>query len=223
MITRREFISTLAGGLLAALPASPADDGARIFRIGVLVNSSASVYAKRIEAFRQGLRDLGYVEGKNVALEYRWSEGKQDRLPELAAELVRRKVDLIVTHSVGGLAAKRATTMIPILMANALDPIGTGLVASLARPGGNVTGLSLLTDEGFAGKWLELLKEAIPKLSRVAVLWNRAKPGVAVQVNGIEAAARTLGVRVQLLEFRGADQLEGALIPIASARPDGLI
>src|SRR5712692_8983446 len=177
MITRREFVRTLAGGRLAALPASAADDGARIFRIGVLVNSSASVYAKRIEAFRQGLRDLGYLEGKNVTLEYRWSEGKQDRLPQLAAEIVRGKVDVIVTHSAGGLAAKRATTTIPIVMASALDPIGTGLVASLARPGGNVTGLSLETSKGFAGKWLQLLKEAVPKLSRVAVLWNRANLG----------------------------------------------
>ena len=223
MIDRRAFVGGVVVAVVAAPPAWAAEEQARIFRIGVLVNSSASVYARRIEAFRQGLRDLGYVEGKNVALEYRWSEGKQDRLPELAAELVRRKVDLIVTQSVGGLAAKQVTTTIPIVMATALDPIVSGLVASLARPGGNVTGLSLGTGEGFAGKWLQLLKEAVPKLSRAAVLWNRANPGVAFQVNDIEAAARTLRVRLQLLEFRGADQVEGALTPLTTTRPDGLI
>jgi putative tryptophan/tyrosine transport system substrate-binding protein len=221
--TRRAFIGALAGGLLAALLPVAAQPAGKVYRIGVLINSSASIYARRIEAFRQGLRDLGYVEGKNVTLEYRWSEGKQDRLPELAAELVRREVDLIVTRSAGSLAAKRATTAIPIVMATALDPIGTGLVASLARPGGNVTGLSLGTSEWFAGKWLQLLKEAVPKLSRVAVLWNRANLGAPSQVNDIEAAAQTLGVRLERLEFRGAGQIEGALAAIVAKRPDGLL
>jgi len=222
-MNRRTFLCGLTFGILSAPIAVEGQQAEKVFRIGVLINSSASIYARRIEAFRQGLHDLGYVEGKNAALEYRWSEGRQQRLPQLAAELVRGKVDVIVTHSVGGLVAKRATTAIPIVMATALDPIGTGLVASLARPGGNVTGLSLGTAEGFAGKWLELLKEVVPKLSRVAVLWNRANPGVASQVNDIEGAAQTLGVRLERLEFRGAAQIEGALAAIVAKRPDGLI
>jgi ABC-type uncharacterized transport system substrate-binding protein len=222
-IIRAALGVVLALGLLAAPLAGEGQPTGKVYRIGVLINSSASVYAKRTEALRQGLRDLGYVEGTNIALEYRWSEGNQDRLPELARELVRGKVDVIVTHSAGGLAAKRATTTIPIVMATSLDPIGTGLVASVARPGGNVTGLSRIVTEGFAGKWLQLLKDAVPKLARVAVLWNRANPGVASQVHDIEAAARTLGVRLQLLEFRGADQVESALTAMATPRPDGLI
>ena len=225
MMIRRPVLSViLVLGLLAAPFAAEAQQADRVFRIGVLVHASASAYASRIEAFRQGLRDLGYVEGKNVAVEYRWSEGKQDRLPELATELVRRQVDLIMTHGgQGGLAAKQATTTIPIVLAAVIDPVGTGLVASLARPGGNVTGLSLGIGEGFAGKWLQLLKEAVPKLSRVGVLWNRANPGVAPQVSDIQSAARTLGVRLQLLEFRGSDELEGALASMAATRSDALI
>jgi putative ABC transport system substrate-binding protein len=221
-MNRRTFVTGL-GAVLAAPISAKAQPTGKIYRIGVLINGSASVSAKRTEALRQRLRDLGYVEGTNIALEYRWDEGKQDRLPELAAELVRGKVDVIVTHGAGGRAAKRATTTIPIVVAIVADPIGTGLVASLARPGGNVTGLSIVSTEGFAGKWLQLLKEAVPKLSRVAVLWNRANPGVASQVHEIEAAARTLGVRLQLLEFRGADQVESALTAMATTRPDGLI
>jgi putative ABC transport system substrate-binding protein len=146
-VDRRAFIAGTLG-LLAAPRVAQAQPPDRVFLIGVLGHSSASAYAGRTKAFRQGLRDLGYVEGKNIELEYRWSEGKQDRLAVLATELVRRKVDVIVTHSVGVLAAKHATTSIPIVMAIAGDPVGTGLVASLARPGGNVTGLSLGTEEG---------------------------------------------------------------------------
>src|SRR5437879_3903865 len=131
---RRAFLAGTGAVLLAVPLAAEAQQAGKVYRIGVLIHSSASIYERRIEAFRQGLRDLGYVEGKNVTLEYRWSEGKLDRLPQLAAELIRGKVDVIVTHSAGGLAAKRATTTIPIVMATALDPIGTGLVASLARP-----------------------------------------------------------------------------------------
>jgi putative tryptophan/tyrosine transport system substrate-binding protein len=221
---RRAFVAGL-GAVLAAPLGVEAQQVVRVFRIGVLINAPASspVFARRIEAFRQGLHDLGYVEGQNVALEYRWSGGTEDRLPEFAAELVHRNVDLIVTHSVGGLLAKRATTIVPIVMASILDPLGAGLVTSLARPGGNVTGLSLGTGEGFAGKWLHLLKEAVPKLSRAAVLWNRANPLVESQVNAVEAAAQTLGVRVERLEFRGADHVEGALAASTAKRPDGLI
>jgi len=223
VIDRRTFLAGTGAALLAAPLIVKAQQADRVFRIGVLGHSSASASAGRIEAFRQGLRDLGYVEGKNVALEYRWSEGKQDRLPELAKELVRRKVDVIVTHGVGGLAAKDATTTIPIVMAIAGDPVATGLVASLARPGGNVTGLSQGTEEGLSGKRLQLLTEAAPKLTRVGVLWNRANPGVASQIADIRSAASILGVRLQPVEFRGSDELEGALASLAATRSDALI
>jgi len=223
MMDRRRFLASTGAVLLAAPLAAQAEQADRVFRIGVLGHSSASASAGRIEAFRQGLRDLGYVEGKNVALEYRWSAGNQDRLPELAKDLVRRKVDVIVTHSVGVLAAKDATTTIPIVMAIAGDPVATGLVASLARPGGNVTGLSLGTEDGLSGKRLQLLTEAAPKLSRVGVLWNRANPGVASQIADIRSAASILGVRLQLVEFRGSDELKGALASLAATRSDALI
>jgi putative ABC transport system substrate-binding protein len=222
-MTRIVAVVMLIVAVLAAPLAAEAQQADRVFLIGVLGHSSASAYAGRTEAFRQGLRDLGYVEGKNIELEYRWSEGKQDRLPALATELVRRKVDVIVTHSVGVLAAKHATASIPIVMAIAGDPVGTGLVASLARPGGNVTGLSLGTEEGLSGKKLQLLTEVLPKLSRVGVLWNRANPGVASQVADIQGAARTLGVRLQLVEFRGSDEVESALASLAGTRSDALI
>jgi putative ABC transport system substrate-binding protein len=222
-VDRRTFLAGTGAVLLAAPLDAQAEQADRVFRIGVLGHSSASASAGRIEAFRQGLRDLGYVEGKNVALEYRWSEGKQDRLPELARELVRRKVDVIVTHGVGVLVAKNATTTIPIVMAIAGDPVATGLVASLARPGGNVTGLSQGTEEGLSGKRLQLLTEAAPKLSRVGVLWNRVNPAVASQIADIRSAASILGVRLQLVEFRGSDELEGALASLAATRSDALI
>ena len=223
-MNRRAFVTGL-GAVLAAPRAAEAQHTEKVFSIGVLINAPASspVFARRIEAFRRGLHDLDYVEGRNLALEYRWSGGTEDRLSELAAELVHHKVDLIVTHSVGGLLAKRATTIVPIVMASMLDPVGAGLVASLARPGGNVTGLSLGTGEGFAGKWLHLLKEAVPKLSRAAVLWNRANPVVALQVNALEAAGKMLGVGVERLEFRGADQIEAALSASTAKHPDGLV
>jgi putative ABC transport system substrate-binding protein len=223
MMDRRTFLTGTGAVLLSTPLVAEAQQAGKVFRIGVLGHSSASASAGRIEAFRQGLRDLGYVEGKNVALEYRWSEGKQDRLPELAKDLVRRKVDVIVTHSVGGLAAKDATTTIPIVMAIAGDPVATGLVASLARPGGNVTGLSLGTEDGLSGKRLQLLTEAAPKHSRVGVLWNRANPGVASQIADIRSAASILGVRLQLVEFRGSDELKGALASLAATRSDALI
>ncbi len=150
---------------------------AKIFRIGYLAPASLSALVVRTEAFRQGLRELGYVEGKNIVIEWRYAEGKLDRLPELAAELVRLKVDVIVTAGpTATRAAKEATSTIPIVMAQDTDPVGNGFVASLARPGGNITGLSSLAPE-ISGKQLELLKEIVPKLSRVAVLWDFIQPG----------------------------------------------
>jgi len=164
-----------------------------------------------VETLRQGLRELGYVEGQNVVIEWRYAEEKVDRLAALAAELVQRQVDVLV--AMGGtpvaLAAKRATTRIPIVMTNVGDPVETGLVANLARAGGNITGLTTLSPE-LSGKRLELLKEVVPGLSRVAVLWNPANPSAALQRRETEAAARALGLRVQVLEARGPDDFEGA-------------
>ena len=157
-----------------------AQQPARIPRIGILIAASASFFSARVEAFRQRLRELGYVEGKNIVIEYRYAEGKLERLPDLAAELVRLKVDVIVTAGPAILAAKKASATIPIVFAAAADPVGTGLVSSLARPGGNITGLSHMAPD-LDGKRLELLKEAFPKVARVAFLWaigwHEGKPG----------------------------------------------
>ncbi len=197
---------------LASLAPPPAADAqpARVARIGFLGYVSPSATPHLVEAFRRGLRDLGYVEGQNVAIEFRWAEGRLERLPDLAAELVRLKVDVIVAQGTPGpLAAKQATRTIPIVMAAAGDPVGAGLVASLARPGGNVTGLSLQVPE-LGGKRLQLLQEVVPGVSRVAVLWNAANPYPALVVRETELAARTLGVQLQSLEVRGPDDFETA-------------
>ena len=149
-----------------------AQQPARIPRIGILIAPSASFFSARVEALRQRLRELGYVEGKNIVIEYRYAEGKLERLPDLAAELVRLKVDVIVTTGPAAiLAAKKASATIPIVFAGAADPVGTGFVSSLARPGGNITGLSIMAPD-LDGKRLELLKEAFPKVARVAFLWQ---------------------------------------------------
>jgi len=208
-------------GTLAASLAFAAQQPPKIPRIGVL-RPGAPPDAS-VEAFRQGLRDLGYVEGKNIAFEYRWAEGKLDRLPDLAADLVRAKVDLIVTSTTPAIqAAKNATTTIPIVFAAAGDPVATGLVAGLARPGGNITGLSLLSAE-LSGKRLELLKETVPGISRVAVLWNTASVAMALTVKEVQAAAVTLGVTPHMVGVRHPDDFAGAFAAIARARPDALV
>ena len=222
LTTRRTFIGTLAVFLLAAPLAAEAQPPAKAPRIGFLATHSPAVTANHLEAFRQGLRALGYVEGRNIAIEYRWAEGRAERFPDFAVELVGLKVDVIVaTSSPLALAAKNATRTIPSVFATAADPVGSGLVASIAHPGGNVTGLSLLAPE-IVAKQLDLLKEAVPKASRVAVLSNPANPYTAVLVKETEAAARSLGVRVQLLEVRGADALDSAFAAVTKERPDAL-
>src|SRR5262245_32262862 len=202
---RRTFLSTLAGGLLTVPLAAEAQQAGKIARIGFLSPATFTSNAHIVEAFRQGLRDLGYVEGQNLVIEYRWANGRGERLPDFAAELINLKVDVIVASGTPApLAAKSATKTIPIVMASAGDPVGTGLVASLARPGGNVTGQSTLTPE-LGAKRLQLLREVVPRLSRVAVLWNAANPYTVLLVRQTEAAARTLGVQVQSLELHGPD------------------
>ena len=157
--------------LLAGAVIAYAQQPARIFRIGILIAASAASFSTRVEAFRQRLRELGYVEGKNIFIEYRYADGKLERLPDLATELVRLKVDVIVATAQAVLPAKKASATIPIVFGAAADPVGSGLVSSLARPGGNITGLSVMVPD-LDGKRLELLKEAFPKVARVAFLWQ---------------------------------------------------
>jgi putative ABC transport system substrate-binding protein len=190
--------------------------------IGVFLPDSRAAYASYVEAFRQGLRELGYVEGQNILVEYRYAEGKRERFPELAADLVRRKVDAIVV--VGGTlaAAKRATGKIPIVAGTAGDLVGAGYVATLARPGGNVTG-STNVDSDFSGKRLELLKEAFPKLNRVAVLSWKDNQGDQDELRETLSAARPLALRIQALELKEPSQFEHAFNAINRERADALI
>jgi len=194
----------------------------KIPQIGLLSAGSSSAGSPRIEAFRQGLRELGYQEGNTVTIEYRFAEGKLERLPSLAAELVRLNVDTIVT---GGtpqlLAAKHATRTIPVVMAFAGDPVEQGFVASLARPAGNITGLSSVAPD-LSGKRLELLKEIVPTLSRAGVLWNPADPGIRRNFNETETAARALGVQIHSLEVWSRDQFGSAFKAATAARVQAL-
>src|SRR2546427_4380095 len=217
------LIVTLALGILAAPLAANAQPPGKIPRIGVLAAGSPATFISRYEAFRQGLRELGYVEGQNIAIEYRYAEGKFERLPDLAAELVSLKVDLIVALAAPETgAAKRATTSIPIVFTRHGDPVGTGHVASLAKPGGNITGISGMSEE-MATKRLELLKEAFPRLSRVAVLWNAANPAKAVDWRETQRAARALAVTLQSHEVRGPDDFASAFAAMTKQRPDALL
>jgi putative ABC transport system substrate-binding protein len=176
-----------------------------------------------LEAFRQGLRELGYVEGQNIAIESRWTEGKDDRLPALAADLVRSKVDIIVAETGAATrAAQQATRTIPIVMSLVNDPVGSGLVGSLARPGGNVTGLTIMSPD-LVGKRLELLKEVVPKVSRVALLRHPDNPASAAQLREAEAAAQALGVRLQTLEARSPQEIDGAFAAMTRERAGALL
>jgi putative ABC transport system substrate-binding protein len=222
-MNRRSFIGTLAGGLLAAplaVEAQPA--GTR--RIGLLETSSPSPARVRLWAtLRQRLRELGYLEGQNIVFESRFGEGKPDRLPGLAAELVALKVDVIVTSGTpASLAAKQATRTIPIVMAQLADPVGAGLVASLGRPGGNVTGLTT-QDANLSGKRLEMLREVVPKVSRFAVLIDETSPGSMLIARGTQVAAQSLGVQLQSLGVRGSGELDRAFSAMKEARTGALI
>jgi putative ABC transport system substrate-binding protein len=220
-ITSFSAIVTLALIILMAPLAAAAQQTRTVPRLGYLENQSASdADASRfLEAFRQGLRELGYVEGQSLALEYRLAEGKLERLPDLAAELVRLKVDVIVTWGPGIHAAKRATTTLPIVMASTMDAVGGGLVASLARPGGNITGLTV-QDPGLHAKTLELLKETLPQLSRVALLWEATGAGIGRRE--LEDAARSLGVQLQTLEVRSPEELPRAFQKAVEGRAEAL-
>jgi putative ABC transport system substrate-binding protein len=210
--------------LLAVAVIAEAQQPKEVPRIGYLSSSDPASESTRAETIRLALRELGYIEGQNITIEYRYTEGKRDRAPELVSELVRLKVDIIVVA--GGapwiLAAKNATKTIPIVMSGAgIDPVMAGFVESLARPGGNVTGVTLLSRE-LGGKRLELLKEAVPKLSRVAVLSELGLLGPAHELKEVQAAARALGLTVRSWEVRGTDDFERAFAALNKERPDGL-
>jgi putative tryptophan/tyrosine transport system substrate-binding protein len=220
------FIITCALGCLCVAPLAPeAQQPTHVHRIGALSGIVGTTPGRDpfVEAFLEGMRALGYVEGQNLVLEYRPAAGHYERFPDLAAELVRLKVDVIVTQGTpAALAAKDVTTTIPIVMVGVGDPVGSGLVASLARPGGNITGLSLLAPE-LVGKQLELLKAVFPTVSRVAILWNPANPANALIVREADVAAQAVGVQLHRVEARGPDAFDRAFAAITSAHAGALL
>jgi len=217
-------VLTLCALLLAlSAPAEAQQQLKKLHRIGILLVGSSSFYAAWIDVFRQGLKELGYIEGKNIAIEYRYAEGKADRLPALAAELVGLKVEIVFTSSTPSvLAVKKATSTIPIVFVSISDPVASGLVTSLARPGGNITGLSIVAVE-LSGKRLELLKEAVPSVTRVAFIWNSANPAQAPQWGEAQAAAQALGLQLQSLEVRSANDFDSAFEAALKERVQALI
>jgi putative ABC transport system substrate-binding protein len=220
---RLPSIVTITLIILAAAFTGEAQQPTKVPRMGFLSPSSRSSLATRYEAFRQGMRELGYVEGKNIVIESRYAEGKQDRVAALAAELVRLKVDVIVTGGTTATrAAKEATVTIPIVMTQDSDPVGSGVVASLARPGGNITGVSNLAPE-LGGKRLELLKQVLPWLSRVAVLVTSTVPQYAQVLKETELAAAALGVKLQFLEVLGPKDIETAFRAATNARAEAVL
>jgi putative ABC transport system substrate-binding protein len=225
---RREIISLIAGGAVAWPLIVRAQQAGKIRIIGLLSPTSDEASASSDQAILRAvlpsaLQELGWIEGKNLVIERRYAENRLERLPELAAELIKLNVDVIVgVGTLAPLAAKRATTTIPIVMGAAGDPVGTGLVASLAHPGGNVTGMSLMAPD-LGGKRLELLKELLPRLASVAVLWNAANPYPALVFKEVQAAGSTLGIEVQSLEARQPDDFDGAFESVRRQRPDALM
>ncbi len=223
MSWRKLFLVTLALGLLTAPLAVDAQQAPKIAKIGVFVSATPAATAHLIEAFRKGLRELGHVEGKTFVLEPRYGEAKAERHPELARELVRLKVDVILASTDQPIAAvKQQTQTIPIVMATSSDPVGTGFVASLARPGGNVTGLSIIAPE-LSGKRLELLKEAVPGLSRVAFIWSPDVRGAVLDYKETEGAARSLRLQLQSVEVLRAEDLDRAFSAITEQRAQALV
>ena len=225
-LKRRELITVLgavavAPSLAGALLAN-AQPAARLPRVGFLGNSTAELEANLVGPFRQGLRDLGYQEGRNIMIEYRWAEGRYERFPALIAELLAARVDVIVTAGTpASLAVKKATTSVPFVMVAVGDPVATGLVTSLARPGGNITGLTSIAEE-IEGKRLELLKEVAPTVSHVAVLWNAGSPVQVIQERAMRGAVDALGMTMLSLGVRSLEEIEQAFATMVSQRPGAL-
>jgi putative ABC transport system substrate-binding protein len=221
---RRTFLGTLAGGLLAEPLAAEAQERRAIPRVGIVAAGSPSSARPQVDALRVGLRELGYIEGQSIMLEERWAEGKLERFGDLIADLQRSKVDVIVVASASGArAAKKAATTTPVVFVAVTDPIGSGVVSSLARPDGNLTGTSLLVGGELAGKWVDLVKETLPRVSRVAALAHPGHPMTRSYVKALEAAARTLGLKLEVLEVPDLGGLENVLSMIAKAPPGALI
>jgi putative tryptophan/tyrosine transport system substrate-binding protein len=218
-VRRRDFI-TLLGAAAWPLAASAQQSG-RLKTIGFLGQNTLSAASDWVAALAQRLRELGWMEGRTITIEYRWAEGREERFAEIAAEFTRLKVDIIVTSGTPAvMASKKATLVIPIVFATAGDPVGSGLVASLARPGGNVTGLATLANE-LAGKRLEILREVVPDLRRLAIMGNVGNPFTVLELGEVQAAARTLGLEVAMLEIRRAQDLAPAFHALKS-RADAL-
>jgi putative ABC transport system substrate-binding protein len=210
VIDRRTFLAGTGAVLLAAPLAVEAQQAGKVPRVGFLTAFSPSDVPQWREGFRQGLRDFGYTEGRNIVIEYRYAEGRPERLPGLAAELVRLKMDIIAAETTpASLAVQQATTTIPIVMTLVADPVESGLISSLARPGGNITGLSLQLPD-IAAKRLQLLREVVPGVSRVGILWNSASPITPPQFRAAEAAAQVLGIQLESLGVRAPDDFERA-------------
>ena len=225
MISRPAFVASLTSGLLAAPLAAEAQQLTGVARIGFLAAAASGMSSPELDAFREGLRELGWLEGQNIVVDYRFVRGRFHRLPDLAAELVQLKVDIIGAEATQGVAAaKNATETIPIVMiSGSADPVGLGFVASLARPGGRVTGLSYSVGPEIVGKQLELLKEIVPKVRRVAILSNPANPVQPLLIREVDAAARSLGIQLQLLEVRDPNEIEGAFAAMAKQRVGALL
>ena len=218
---RREFI-TLLGGVAVTWPLA-ASAQSKTPRIGFMGNSTAALEANLVDAFREGLRELGYEEGRNIVIEYRWANGKYDHFPVLVAELIAAKVEVIVTAGTpAALAVKNATTTVPLVMVAVGDPIGTGLVPSLARPGGNLTGLSSVAPD-LEGKRLQLLREVVPALSHVAMFINSLNPFHVSSMRQARAAAQAMGIKLQLHDIRKSEDLDDAFAAIRKERPDALL
>ena len=215
------FIITL--GILLGSLAAQAQQTGNVYRIGFLGNSTAALEANLVGPFREGLRDLGYVEGRNVLIEYRWAEGKYDRFPALIGELLALKVAVIVTAGTPAtLAVKKATTSVPVVMTAVGDPVGTGIVPSLSHPGGNITGLTAISTEMDA-KRLELLREVVPSVSYIALLWNAASPLQVLAEKQVQAAAQVLRMRVLSLGVKTEEEIKSALAVMARERADALL
>jgi putative ABC transport system substrate-binding protein len=218
---RRDFV-TLIGGAVVTWPLA-ARAQQTMPRVGFMGNSTAALEANLVGAFRDGLRELGYEEGRNIAIEYRWADGKYERFPTIVAELVASKVDVIVTAGTpGALAVKKATTTVPLVMVAVGDPVGTGLVPSLARPGGNLTGLSSVAPD-LEGKRLELLREVVPKLFHVAVFFNSLNPFHVVSIAQAHASGQSMGIKLQEHDIRQSEDLDGAFAVMRKERPDALL
>jgi putative ABC transport system substrate-binding protein len=217
------FILVLALGILLGPLATHGQQAEKLYRIGFLGNSTAALEANLVGPFREGLRDLGYVEGRNVVIEYRWAEGKYERFPTLIAELIAQKVEVIVTAGTPAtLAVKKATTAVPLVMVAVGDPVGTGILPSLSRPGGNITGLTSISPE-LDGKRLELLREVVPTVSHIAVLWNAVSPLQVVAERQTQAAAQVLRMKVLSLGVRTEKEIEDAFVVIVRERPGALL